>query len=537
MIKNFYIPRLLNKEYTCYVAAVVLFFSIIIAITVTTAKPTEAAPVTGFNAGRIIDDAVFTNASSMDTNQIQAFLNSKVPICETWHAPGYGQNPPFICLKDYKENGKSAAQIIYDTAQQYQINPQVFIVLLQKEQGLITDTWPLDKQYRSATGYGCPDTAPCDSQYYGLTNQLNWAGKMFRAIMNSSPSWYTPYLLGNNYVRWSPNSSCGGTNVNIENRATQALYNYTPYQPNQAALNAGYGTGDNCSAYGNRNFYSYFKDWFGSTYNPVLAWQPVSLNIYDEGKNTHITTDRLHSGERIWVSLKVKNIGSTVWHKDGFSPTTLGSSEPRDRASRYCDATWISCNRVVTIRESTIAPGEEGHFEFYATAPSALGEFREYFTPLLENKGWMTNNTGFHVYTKTNQDYDWQWGSLSSWSDPARSTPVDLARLTPGQRVYVTVFAKNTSATVWSKTGNNPIRLATSNPKDRASVFCDDSWLNCNRIAAPNEDRIAPGQVASFSFSFKAPSAKGEYREYVRPVLEHKGWTTDNINHLYINVQ
>ena len=31
-----------------------------------------------------------------------------------------------------------------------------------------------------------------------------------------------------------------------------------------AALNAGYGTGDG-SAYGNRNFFSYFTDWFGST--------------------------------------------------------------------------------------------------------------------------------------------------------------------------------------------------------------------------------------------------------------------------------
>src|SRR5699024_261440 len=38
-----------------------------------------------------------------------------------------------------------------------------------------------------------------------------------------------------------------------------------PYQPNRAALNAGYGTGDGCSAYGNRNFYNYFTDWFGST--------------------------------------------------------------------------------------------------------------------------------------------------------------------------------------------------------------------------------------------------------------------------------
>lgn len=236
-----------------------------------------AAPVSGFEAGRIIDDAIFTNKDTMNVSQIQAFLNSKVPVCDTngtqssefgggtraqWGA-AHGHPAPFICLKDYSEGGKSAAQIIYDKARAYSINPQVLIVLLQKEQGLVTDTWPLNSQYRTATGYGCPDTAPCDSQYYGLTNQLDWSAKMFRAIMNASPTWYTPYVLGNNFIRWSPNSECGGGNVDILNRATQALYNYTPYQPNQSALNAGYGMGDACGAYGNRNFYLYFTDWFG----------------------------------------------------------------------------------------------------------------------------------------------------------------------------------------------------------------------------------------------------------------------------------
>lgn len=261
---NTEITKFLHKSHLDILIVLVFLISFLVA-GVAIFNSAYGAPITGFKAGSIIDDEVFTNKSTMNTSQIQSFLNAKVPVCDTWHAPGYGQNPPFTCLKDYSENGRSAAQIIYDTAQQYRINPQVFIVLLQKEQGLVTDTWPLDKQYRSATGYGCPDTAPCDSQYYGLTNQLNWSGKMFRSIMDNSPNWYTPYVVGNNYVRWSPNSSCGGTNVNIENRATQALYNYTPYQPNQAALNAGYGTGDGCSAYGNRNFYLYFTDWFGST--------------------------------------------------------------------------------------------------------------------------------------------------------------------------------------------------------------------------------------------------------------------------------
>lgn len=241
-------------------------------------KPSDA--ISGWDAGNIMSDYVMTNKGTMNISSIQAFLNSKVSHCDTWGeqtsefgggtrrqwAEARGYNPPYTCLKDYNQNGKSAARIIYETAQEFSINPQVILVLLQKEQSLVSDTWPLSIQYRSATGYGCPDTAACNTQYYGFTNQVRWAAKMFRAIINNSSTWYTPYVLGNNFIRYSPDSSCGGSNVNIRNRATQALYNYTPYQPNQNALNAGWGTG-HCGAYGNRNFYLYFTSWFGSTRN------------------------------------------------------------------------------------------------------------------------------------------------------------------------------------------------------------------------------------------------------------------------------
>lgn len=257
------------------------------------AQPASAA-ITDWTAGRIIDDAIFANNTSMSVEQIQQFLNSKVPVCDTWGtqpseygggtrrqwAEARGYYAPYTCLKDYSQNGRSAAQIIYDVSQEFTINPQVMIVLLQKEQGLVTDTWPLDIQYRSATGYGCPDTAPCDSQYYGLTNQLTWAARMFRAILNNSPTWYTPKTLGNNYIQWNPQSSCGGSIVNIENRSTQALYNYTPYQPNAAALSTDYGMGDSCSAYGNRNFYVYFRDWFGSTKQSSIVRTPSAPTYY-----------------------------------------------------------------------------------------------------------------------------------------------------------------------------------------------------------------------------------------------------------------
>jgi hypothetical protein len=73
----------------------------------------------------------------------------------------------------------------------------------------------------------------------------------------------------NNYIQYNPNASCGGSNVYIQNQATAGLYNYTPYQPNASAINNLYGSGDSCGAYGNRNFWRMYNDWFGSTQIPI----------------------------------------------------------------------------------------------------------------------------------------------------------------------------------------------------------------------------------------------------------------------------
>lgn len=270
----------------------VILLSLCSVFVISEVQKAHATAVVGFEAGNIIDNAVFTSSNSMSVTQIQSFLNSKVTTCDTYGtqtsefgggtraqwAASRGYSAPFTCLKDYTENGLSSAQILYNAGQQYHINPQVLIVLLQKEEGLVTDTWPTSNQYKSATGYGCPDSTPgvCNSNYYGFTNQVNHSANMFNSIMTSNPNWYSPYVLGNNNILWNPSTSCGTNTVNIQNLATVALYDYTPYQPNQAALNAGYGNGDSCSSYGNRNFYLYFTDWFGSTkvYDPY-GWSVV----------------------------------------------------------------------------------------------------------------------------------------------------------------------------------------------------------------------------------------------------------------------
>ncbi len=252
-----------------------------------------SATANEWKPGYIIDDSIFYNSNDMTASDIQAFLNSKVPVCDTYgtqqseygggtraaYSASRGYYPPFTCLKDFSMDvpaqaansycsaitpgTKSAATIIQEVSRACGIGSKVLLVILEKEQGLVSDTWPWSNQYRSATGYGCPDTAPCDAEYYGFFNQVYNAARQFKVYAANPGSYrYKPYQ--SNFIYWSPSlDSCGGSQVFIQNVATAGLYNYTPYQPNLAALGNLYGSGDGCSSYGNRNFWRMFTDWFG----------------------------------------------------------------------------------------------------------------------------------------------------------------------------------------------------------------------------------------------------------------------------------
>ena len=358
--------------------AALLAFGFMLASLVGIIQPAMSADaLSGWKAGRIINDSVFTDYDSMSASQIQSFLNGKVSSCDTngqqlseyggpdlngdskvqrweWGKSKYNQTK-FICIKDYTVDGKKASQIIYEKAQKYKISPRVLIVLLQKEQGLINDTWPLNIQYRSATGYGCPDTAPCDSQYYGLANQVDWAAKMFRAIMNDSPDWYTPYNVGTNYIQYNPQASCGGSNVYIENRSTQALYNYTPYQPNKGALDAGWGSAT-CGAYGNRNFYLYFSSWFGRPNgNPYESlderrWLESSIEITKYDLVTGAPVDSpLPSGTDLFFNDKI-NINGEVYLR-----TAYDSANNLQKGVKFSDLNEIPYVALASPRRLNVA--------------------------------------------------------------------------------------------------------------------------------------------------------------------------------------
>ena len=222
-----------------------------------------------FNPGKIITDHRFHDTVDMNADDVQAFLNNHEASCngstclrslqmDVPDRPGDG-------LCDAYKGGKkqSAAQIIDGAARSCGISQKVLLTMLQKEQHLVaTNHPPTQVQLRSAMGLSCPDDADCDTRYAGFFNQVYGAAHRFR-YYQAHRDQYAYQTKALNDVRFSPDVSCGSGKVYIENDATALLYIYTPYQPNEAALQAGDGEGDRCSSYGNRNFVIIYNNWFG----------------------------------------------------------------------------------------------------------------------------------------------------------------------------------------------------------------------------------------------------------------------------------
>jgi hypothetical protein len=271
-----------------------------------------------------------------------------------------------------------------------------------------------------------------------------------------------------------------------------------------------------------------------------FRWQVTGMTIMDEGKNAILPTDFLHKGERLFVSITGKNIGSEIWYRDGVNPARLGTNEPHDHRSPYCDVLWLSmstyCNRAASLVQDSVFPGETFTYEMYIHAPNKGGEFREHFKPLLEGRAWMTNETGFHIYINSTDFYDWQWLYFDAWTDSSKATRVDMNNLFRNQQIYIELKVKNKSATIWRNSGDNPTRLGMQNPHDHNSFLCTPSWISCNRAANISESTVNPGQTATFSFTIKTPGTNGVFREYMKPVIEHRGWMRGDNNHIYMNV-
>lgn len=200
----------------------------------------------GFDPNAIISDNDIFDAGGMTYGRLVSFLRSKGTLADAQ-------------LPDIDGVTKSAPEIIWRVSQSYKINPRYLIALLQKEQSLVEDPYPSQKQLDWATGYGvCDDCSmndPALQHYKGFAAQLEWAAKQHREK-------YLMQLLTKGYTigGQGPGKTMiiDGQPVTPVNHATAMLYTYTPH------------------IHGNLNLWRIWRRWFSTTYpdGTVVRGQP-----------------------------------------------------------------------------------------------------------------------------------------------------------------------------------------------------------------------------------------------------------------------
>lgn len=186
-----------------------------------------------FNPNFIVSDRDFTNIYGMIGDAVQRFLNEQTGVLDT------------LVVEDVDGAKKSAAEIIKRVSSQFLLNPQSILVMLQKEQSLISDPSPSQNQLDWATGYGVCDGCSTDdgtvARFRGFAKQIDSMAQQFRlgylADLERTGKTQTGIGPGKTVL-------IDAVPVTPENQATSALYTYTPHLE------------------GNQNFWRIWNEWF-----------------------------------------------------------------------------------------------------------------------------------------------------------------------------------------------------------------------------------------------------------------------------------
>ena len=169
-----------------------------------------------FDPEFILSDQDLTNPFTMDINQIQQFLER-------------GALGDYV-TQDWEGVERSAADIIWRASQYNGINPKFLLVLLQKEQSLIEDESPTDRQLDWATGYAvcddCSKDDPTIQRWKGFGKQINSAALQF------TEGYMTDIEQnGTTQGAYGPGVpvAIDDTVLTPANAATASLYAYTPH--------------------------------------------------------------------------------------------------------------------------------------------------------------------------------------------------------------------------------------------------------------------------------------------------------------------
>ncbi len=186
-----------------------------------------------FDPNLVLSDADVYEPNNMSYPRLVAFLDSKGALNRQ-------------SLTDIDGISKTAAEIIWRAAQAYKISPKFLLAMLQKEQSLVEDLAPTQRQLDWAMGFGvcddCSKDDPSIQDFKGFANQVEYTARQMREkyymrILTLGHTGNPNYAPGKTIV-------IDGITVTPVNAATASLYAYTPH------------------IHGNQNMWRIWKRWF-----------------------------------------------------------------------------------------------------------------------------------------------------------------------------------------------------------------------------------------------------------------------------------
>ncbi|MEY4349638.1 MAG: hypothetical protein RL719_935, partial [Actinomycetota bacterium] len=214
------------------------------------------------------------------------------------------------------------------------------------------------------------------NQLYRAAGQLQWYGDprgsftYLKVGTNVQVKYQADFCDARNSAgtctKWV--DKCGSKVFQLKSQASAALYYYTPYTPNDAALKNLYGTGDSCSAYGNRNFWRFYSDWFGSTIGGgfLLKSKDSPTYLIVDGNRYEITDANLVEALKPLGPLGTVSQAYMDSFKDGGELTPLVQSAAKklyfvSEGKKYtlanCDLAaelGLDCAKAITLTTSQL---------------------------------------------------------------------------------------------------------------------------------------------------------------------------------------
>jgi len=238
---------------------------------------------------------------------------------------------------------------------------------------------------------------------------------------------------------------------------------------------------------------------------------------------------QIDAGDHVILDLAFKNTGTKTWTREGKSFVSIYATlNKKERSSLFKDLSWTTASHANGLIETSVKPGEIGHFKLQLRAPDAPGMYQETFTLAAEDTAWIRgSDLSFPIRVPM---YDGFMGTAPPENKTIASSPETISKPTKGIYMaalmlrsksaitltgngsdYLTIGYKNTGTSMWASRSMRivGVRAATTATAKYSSVR-DESWMDSSEPVRV-QGSVNPGEMAFLSFRIKAPAKKGTY--------------------------